>query len=133
MSQTKTPSLTKPITIASDDPEVMALQAMIRGLEHFDSRNLSMLHLKILMAVELCLKLTSGKLHATADQIATFTRLQPEDFASELDVLVDKRYLHEDIEPFGGETTKPHYKIGSMGGTVLRNMMNRPPKRIRKK
>lgn len=131
MSLPKTLSRTKPIEIASDDPEVMALQAMIKGLEHFSSRHLTMRHLKILMAVELCLKLTSGKLHASSDQIATFTKLQPCDFEAELDLLVEKRYLHMEVELTG--PGDPCYKIGSMGGTVLRNMMNRPPKRTRKK
>lgn len=132
MSRTLTPSLTSPVEVFSDDPEVMALKAMIKGLDHFSSRNLSMCHLRVLLAVELCLKATLGRLDASADQIAAFTGLKVADFDKELEHLVDRRYLHMEIEAFKKDA-KPRYKIGSMGGTVLRNMMNRPPKRTRKK
>ena len=118
MSRTATAS-TAPIEVASADPEIMALQAMIKGIEHFNSRQLSMRHLKVLMAVELCIRVT--KVNPRVTDIATFARLKPEDFESELRELVDKRYLHEIMPKFGAIVMR--YKLGSMGGTFLRSMM----------
>lgn len=114
-----------PISIASDDPEVMTLQALLKGIEHFGKRDLTMRHIKVMLAVELCYKVTSGKLCAGIDQIAMFSQLRPEEFESELRDLLERRYLVEDCELTG----PIFYKIGPMGGTVLRNMMNRKVKR----
>lgn len=127
MSQTIANS-TAPIEIVSHDPEVMALQAMIRGAEHFSKPHLSMNHLKVVMAVELCMKATGFA--PRVQEIATFSRLKVGDFKCELSELCERNYLHE-VVPLFGEVTR--YKIGRMGGTILKQMLDRKPKRTRKK
>jgi RIO-like serine/threonine protein kinase len=123
MPKTSGSSIGGPIEIASADPEVMTLQAMIKGLEHFNSRKLSMRHLKLLMAVELCIKISEGRTFPRVQEIAAITRLQPEEFAQDLADLVELRYLHEITPTYGAMILR--YKPGSMGGTVLRRILNR--------
>ena len=108
------------IELLSRDPEVMALQAMIKGLQHFNSRSFTMRHLKVLMAVQLCVKAMNGTKPRIED-IATFARLPTKEFEQELHDLVEKKYLHEIVPSFG--PLKIRYGIGPMGGTVLRRMM----------
>lgn len=123
MPRTVANSPPKAIEVSSDDPEIMALQAMIKGLHHFNERHLSGRHLKVLMAVELCIKV--AKIKPRVADIATFAQLRAEDFADELRELVELRYLHEEYPTFGPLIYR--YRIGSMGGTVLRKMMKKDP------
>jgi RIO-like serine/threonine protein kinase len=106
-----------PITIASADPEVIMLQTMIKGLHHFNTRSLTLRHFKVLMAVQLCMK--AMKTEPRMRDIAAFVQLPVEEFEDELRELIDKRYLHE-VVPLTGEL---RYKLGAMGGTVLRRMV----------
>lgn len=121
MPKTTANSPPKAIEVASEDPEIIALQAMIKGLHHFNERNLSGRHLKVLMAVELCIK--AARVNPRVIDIATFTQLKPEDFEAELRELVELRYLHEEYPTFGPLIYR--YKLGSMGGTLLRKMMKK--------
>jgi RIO-like serine/threonine protein kinase len=108
-----------PIEVFSDDPEVMALQALIKGLRHFGNNpNLTMRHFKVLAAVELCLKL--AKRPATVEDIEQFSRLKAKEFEVHLRELVEYRYLHAVVNTFGPATER--YKLGSMGGTAIRTM-----------
>jgi hypothetical protein len=103
----------------SEDPEVAALQAMIKGLRHFGARpEFTMRHFKVLAAVELCLKL--AKRPATIADIESFSSLKREEFEQHVRDLVAHRYLHEVVKTFGDGT--PAYKMGSMGGTMMRTM-----------
>ena len=126
MSQTKGPSVGGPIEIVSQDPEVMALQAMIKGLVHFNKCSLSMRHLKVLMAAELCIKVSHGRAYPRIEEIATLSRLKPAEFEAEMRDLIEHRYLHEVVPLFGDER---RYKIGALGGTMIRRMMGRPAKK----
>lgn len=123
MSKTKTSS-PKLFEIVSSDPEVMALQAMIRGMHHFNSRQLTMRHVKVLMATELWIKAVQAKAFPRANDIGTACQLTLPEFQGELRDLVEKRYLHEIVPPFGDI----RYKIGAMGGTVLRTILGRKRK-----
>lgn len=118
-----------PINIVSEDPEVMALQAIIKGLQHFNKQQLSMRHLKVLVATEMYIRIVHGRSFPKASEIGSLIQIAPEDFEEELRELCEKRYLHE-ITPTFGECIM-RYKTGSMGGTILRKMLNRPAKRKR--
>ena len=112
-----------PIEVMSDDPEIMALQAMIKGLVHFNKRSLTDVHIKVLMAVKLCIKVSKGAIAApTVKQITMFYRGK-EDWSQELKELVELRYLTEVINTYG--EIVPTYRIGSMGATALRNMLSK--------
>ncbi|ARK07491.1 hypothetical protein LAV_00116 [Sphingobium phage Lacusarx] len=106
----------------------MALQAMIKGLQHLNTRHFTMRHMKVLMAAQLCIRIMKGGYPRAVD-IATFARLEVPDFEAELRELVEKKYLHEIVPSFGPLVMR--YKIGSMGGTLLRKMMRaeEPPAR----
>jgi hypothetical protein len=110
-----------PITIASDDPEIIMLQTLIKGMHHFNQRALTMRHFKVLMGVKLCTK--AMNIEPRKRDIAAFIQLPEDEFEDELRELIDKRYLHE-VVPLTGEF---RYKLGSMGGTVLRRMV---PKKV---
>lgn len=109
------------IEIVSEDPEVMALQAIIKGLKHMSVKALTPMHLHVLSSVELYIKVT--KQHPTREQIATMGRMNTADFEAELTQLVDRRYLAEVVNTYGDLNLT--YKLGSMGGTVLRQMLDR--------
>ncbi len=112
------PSKAAPIEVFSDDPEVMALQAMIRGMRHFNAKKLAMRHMRILAAVNVCVKVT--KKPATIEGIEAFSGLRHADFKTELNELVAHRYLHETHTTYGA--LKDVYSVGPLGGTALRQM-----------
>lgn len=93
------------------------LQTLIRGMHHFNQRSLTMRHFKVLMGVKLCTK--AMKTEPRKRDIAAFIQLPEDEFEAELRELVDKRYLHE-IVPLTGEF---RYKLGAMGGTILRRVV----------
>jgi DNA-binding MarR family transcriptional regulator len=115
----------KPITIFSDDPEVMALQAMIKGLHHVTKKNLTPRHLKVLMSVELCIKAT--KVQPTISDLATFAQLPVGSFDRELAELVELTYLVEVVNTYG--ELEIRYKLGARGGTALRTILDRKAKK----
>jgi hypothetical protein len=49
-----------------------------------------------------------------------------EEFAVELRELVERKYLHETVPTYGALICR--YRLGAMGGTVLRSMMSKPKK-----
>lgn len=107
------------LEIFTEDPEVQALLALIKGLSHFGKKEqFTMRHFKVLAAVEICLKL--AKRPARIADIEAFTKLRRSEFESHVRDLVAQRYLHEVIPTFGDPA--PSYKLGTMGGTVIRTM-----------
>lgn len=110
-----------PLTVMSDDPEVMALQAVIKGLHHIGAKSLQPRHLKVLSAVEVCKK--ALKIDPSLDQIAAYAGLEPGEIESEIELLVERRYLIQIVNTFG--KLKLTYKMGPMGGTALRSMLDR--------
>lgn len=108
-----------PVQIFSDDPEVMALQALIKGLRHFGSKpTLTFRHFKLLAAVELGVKLTKKPVNYC--QIESLIGVKSKDFEPHLKELLELRYLHEVHQTYGDGP--PTYKLGSMGGTAMRTM-----------
>jgi RIO-like serine/threonine protein kinase len=106
-----------PVEIMSDDPEIVALQAMIRGLRHLGSKPmLTMRHFKIIVATELACRVTK-KQAVPVGAISSFTGLKVEQFSSHLEELLEYRYLHKIIPTYGDAT--PIYKLGALGGTAL--------------
>lgn len=110
-----------PLTVLSDDPEVMALQAVIKGLHHIGAKSLQPRHLKVLSAVEVCKK--ALKVEPTIVQIAAYAGLDPDEIEAEVEMLVERRYLIQVVNTFGA--LKLTYKMGPMGGTALRSMLDR--------
>lgn len=103
---------------------------MVRGLQHFQAKNLSIRHMKVLLLTELCLRtLHAGRgtkevdQNPTAINIASLGGVKVCDIERELDELVELRYLHETIPTFGAIVKR--YKLGSMGGTVMRRMLKK--------
>jgi RIO-like serine/threonine protein kinase len=105
----------------TDDPEVLALQAVIKGLHHIGAKSLQPRHLKVLSAVEVCKK--GLKVEPTITQIAAYAGLDPTEIESEIEMLVERRYLIQIVNTFG--ELKLTYKMGPMGGTALRTMLDR--------
>lgn len=100
------------------------MQAMIKGLTHFQRRNMTPRHFKVLMAVKLCLK--TMKVPPRVEDIATFARLKPQDFRDELAELVELKYLHEVVPQFGDLVMT--YKLGSRGGSLVSHLLERKDK-----
>lgn len=108
-----------PITIASHDPEIMTLQSLVFGLHHFDSRDLSMRHFRLIVAVELCKRVF--KVNGTKAQIALLARIKESELEPEFSQLLEKKYLHEIVPTYGsGPFT---YKLGSVGGTLVKHLL----------
>jgi hypothetical protein len=105
--------------VISPDTEIMALQSMLRGLEHIKKKNLTEDHLAIVIAVQFCIK--AFKINPTAAQIANAAGLihGPALDAAILE-LVRLRYLYE-CEPkvFSGNPV-PTYRLGTTGGAAVR-------------
>lgn len=110
------------ILVGSPDPDVMVLQGMVLGLHHFNTRDLSLRHFKLMVATELSRR--AFKVHPTKDQIALLSRMRKEDMEPEFGDLLERRYLHQIVPPFGEIT----YKLGSMGGTLIRHMLKQKDK-----
>lgn len=116
----KQSNLSSPIEVLGHpDPEVLAMQAMITGIRHFDERNLGAWHLKVLMAAELAKRI--GKQPPRLVDIATFARQKEAAIQPFVRDLVERRYLVEVMPKFGNLIYR--YKLGPSGGTLLRNMM----------
>lgn len=107
--------------ILSSDPEVIAIQGMLHALTHFGRKHLTLRHLKVMMGVELMCKVTNGRAHPRATDVAGLIGVPHTEFESELRDLVEYRYLHELMPTFGPLIMT--YKLGSMGGTVMRQML----------
>lgn len=110
------------VEIFSHDPEVLALQAMIKAMRHFGGK-MTMRHLKVLLSVRLCLKVTNRP--AGIKQIESFSGIKEKDFKRELAELVEMRYLHVEHSKYGDLT--PFYKLGAMGGTAMHHMFKHLP------
>lgn len=121
---TKKKSPTTFLEIKSEDPEVISMQGMLSALMHFGSRGLTLRHLKIMVAVGMFCKVTKEKTYPTINRIAGLIHREPEDFASEITDLVEKRYLHEVVPTFGECVIT--YKPGSSGGTLLKLLLKKP-------
>jgi hypothetical protein len=117
------PSKTQPIEIFSDDPEVKLIQGFIAGMHHINERHLTLRHLKLIMTVFLIGKAYNGT-KPNRTMLAAVARVAERELDPELTELVDKRYLVENIPTFGQVTSKTMtYKLGSMGGTLMRHIM----------
>jgi hypothetical protein len=91
------------LEVFTEDPEVQALIALIKGLRHFANRpDFTMRHFKVLAAVEICIKL--AKRPARMSDIESYTKLKQSEFEKHVHELVAHRYLHEVIPTFGDPT-----------------------------
>jgi len=111
-------SETAPIIVEAIDPEVMALQGMVVGLHHFNTRQLTMRHFKLMVATELCRRVF--RVFGTKAQLANLARIPVDEMEPEFSELLELKYVHEIVPTFGDNFT---YKIGAKGGTLLRHML----------
>lgn len=100
----------------------MLVQGFINGMHHIDERLMSVRHLKLLMTVYL-INRAFAKVYPTRKQISAMSKVPVDNLDPELAELVDKRYLVEIIPTFGNLTET--YKLGSMGGTLMRHIMRK--------
>jgi hypothetical protein len=110
------------ITLFTDDPEIKLLQGLIAGMHHVSERHLTLRHFKLILTVYTIGKAYNGT-KPNREMISAICRLAVKDLDPELTELVDKRYLVECIPTFGAVTSKnTTYKLGSMGGTLMRHI-----------
>ncbi len=112
------------IEILSEDLEVQTLKGFIHAADHLSRKGLTLRHLQILMAVEMLIVVMSGRSFPRVSEIQSQVGMKPEEFAGELSELVEMRYLHETIPTFG-PLSKTTYKIGPMGGSLMKRMLRR--------
>lgn len=97
---------------------------MILGLHHLNERHLTLRHLKIILAVYLAFR-AYNKTWPTASMIGVITRLDVCEFDAEVRELVELRYLHEEVPIYGSGSVC--YRLGSMGGTLMRHILKDKP------
>jgi hypothetical protein len=97
----------------------------LSSLMHFGKRNLTLRHLKVLIAVEAHIRMSGQKAYPTVDQIAVLIKLKAGKFEKELNDLVELRYLHEMFPTFGPVIKT--YKLGPMGGTFIKKALPLSP------
>lgn len=86
-------------------------------------RHMTVRHLKLLIVVYLIGRVFNGTC-PTRSMIASIARLDVEQLDPELTELVDKRYIVEVMETYGN--VRMTYKLGSMGGTLMRHICPSP-------
>jgi hypothetical protein len=107
----------KSVTGSDADAAMRALNS----LTHFGKRNLTLRHLKVLIAVEALIRMSGHKAYPTVEQIAGLIKLKVKHFEKELNDLVELRYLHEMFPTFGPVVKT--YKLGPMGGTFIKRAL----------
>jgi hypothetical protein len=107
--------------VISADPEIMALQDMLREVGRLNRKTLTERQLTIVIAVKLCIK--AFKINPTASQIAHASGEVPSKALDEdIAELVRLRYLHEcEPKPFGKPVIT--YRLGTAGGSTLRRLV----------
>lgn len=91
-------------------------------MHHINERHMTVRHLKLLMVVYLIGRVFSG-LFPGKKQIAAMAKIDVDSLEPELGDLVEKRYLVEIVPKYGD--LKFTYKLGSMGGTLLRHIVGK--------
>ena len=129
-SRTKAGSEPVPLEIWSEDPDVQWMQGMLRGLAHFNRKNMTLRHFEIFLTVEMLIRVTKRRSYPNRSMIGQAIGLKPDVFRQEMIDLVAARYLHEELPRYGGsgktEDEIMTFKLGSMGGTVMKQVMPKP-------
>lgn len=99
------------------------LQGMIGALTHFSQRDFLLRHLKVMIAVEMLIRIAKGKSYPRIETISKATGVPASELEKPLRELVEARYLHEMLPRFGPVVMT--YKLGAMGGTVMRQLSHR--------
>lgn len=89
-------------------------------MHHIGERHLNLRHFKLILTVYMVGRAFNGT-KPNRTMIAAVARMQEKDLDPELSELVERRYLVENI-PTYGKVVKT-YKLGSMGGTLMRHIM----------
>lgn len=99
------------------------IQGMITALSHFGQRGFGTRHIKVMLTVDMLIKLANGKTYPRLQLISQALGLAEEDVTETLTDLMAARYIHEMVPTFGPLIMT--YKPGSMGGTVMRQIFHR--------
>lgn len=108
-----------PVEVFSDDPMIRALSNFVKGLHHFNDRQLTLRHLKILIVVKMAVELT-GSPEVTIANICHLAHLKESEFSVELNDLCERRYLFCHLPTFGDKMV---YGVGAMGAIALRPIL----------
>lgn len=115
----------QPVEVVSEDPEIMRLQSILRGLKHISGKSqLTVDHFRILAAVELGQKVLGRS--PTIETIESFSQMKLKDIQPLLNELIAGKYIHEAMPTYGALVMR--YKLGPQGGTSMRVMLNRSKK-----
>jgi hypothetical protein len=89
-------------------------------MHHMSERHLTVRHLKLVMTIHLIGK-AYNNVQPNRAMIAAIARLREDELEPELSDLVEKRYISEVIAMYGD--LNKTYKLGSMGGTLMRHVV----------
>ena len=106
------------------DGEIQTLGSFLYGLQFFRRKNLSIRHLKVLLATEMIRLNNANAPPPTRLKIATHLKLRERDIRQEVCDLVEMRLLHEIIPRFG-DCDNCSYKLGPLGGSVMKKILDR--------
>lgn len=100
------------------------LGAYLYGLQLFRRKNLSVRHLKVILGVEMLQPNHKDGCYPSVAAIAAHVKLRDTQIRQELLDLIELRFVHE-IIPRYGDCDKRTYKLGSLGGTFMKKILNR--------
>lgn len=104
--------------------ELQTLGSFIYGLQYFRRKNLSIRHLKVLLATEMIRLQNTAAPHPTRLKIANHLKLRETEIRQEVCDLVEMRILHEVIPRFG-DCDNCSYKLGPLGGSFMKKILDR--------
>lgn len=111
------------VSDTSRQDELKFLKAYLYGLQFFRRKNLSIRHLKVIIAVEM-LQPAQGGCYPGLFAIAAHLKLRDTQIKQELRDLVEGRFVHE-IVPKYGDCEKLTYKLGPLGGSFMKKILDR--------
>lgn len=119
------PTRLQPVDVVSEDPEIMRLQSIIRGMKHIASKSqLTPDHFRVLAAVELGQKVM-GK-PPTIEALESLAQMKRKELDPIMRDLIEGKYVHEVMNTYG--KLEMRYKLGPQGGTSMRVLLNRSKK-----
>lgn len=104
--------------------ELNVLRAYLYGLQFFRRKNLSVRHLKVIIAVEMLQPHRKEGCYPGIPAIAAHLKLRETQIKQELLDLVEARLVHE-IVPKYGDCDKRTYKLGALGGSFMKKILGR--------
>lgn len=104
---------------------IETLDAFLYGLQFFRRKNLSIRHLKVLLAAEALRHKHAAGAYPNREKIAKHLKLREPEIKQEVHDLVAMRLLHENMPTFG-DCENCTYKLGPLGGSFMKKILQRP-------